>query len=142
MRDMVFVEGQRALLANVLATVGETASAGVCDLVSADGTFIASDLDYLDDVGILSVAADGKLDTLAEDRALLVYAATHRRLVSGNDGLGNVDAVLKEGIVPGKASNLAEYLIFQMLNFCIKFSHFYTLKYESAAAFFGRRKFS
>ena len=127
MRDVVFVKGQRAFFANVLATVGKTASASVCDLISADGTFITSDLDDLDDVGILSVAADGKLDTLAEDRALLVYTATHRRLVSGNDGLGNVDAVLKKRVVPGKASNLAEYLIFQMLNFCIEFSHFYTL---------------
>jgi len=127
MRDVVFVEGERALLANVLATVGKAASAGIRDLISADGTLVTGDLDDLNDVGVLSVAADSKLNALAKYCALLINATAHRRLVSGNDDLGNVDAILKQAVVPRKTGDLAEHLIFQMLNFCIEFTHFYTL---------------
>ena len=124
MRNVILVEGERALLADVLATVRKTSAAGVCHLVSADGTLVARDLDNLDDVGILSVAADRKLDSLAEDRTLLINTAAHGRLVSGNDRLRNVDAILEQSVVPGKARYLAQDLIFQMLYFCIEFTHF------------------
>ena len=45
--------------------MGKTAAAGVGDLVSAHGAFVAGGFDNLDDISVVYVSAHGKLDSLA-----------------------------------------------------------------------------
>ena len=57
MRHVIFVEGDRAESADVLATVRKATAAGVSDFVAAHRTFVAGDIDNFYDVGVLFVAA-------------------------------------------------------------------------------------
>ena len=107
MRYVVRVKGNRAELTNVLTAVRKTSSASVGDFITAHRTLVASDLDYLDDVRILSVSAHRELNTFSKDRSFFIHTATHRRLIAGNDLLGNVHHILKKLILPCKASYLA-----------------------------------
>ena len=76
-RHVVLVKGQSAELADVLATVRQAPAAGVGNLVAADGTFVAGDIDDLYDVGVVGVTAHGDLDALSDDGALLIDTAAH-----------------------------------------------------------------
>ena len=120
---VITVKGQRTELAHVLATVSQTTAASVGDLVAAYGTFVAGDVDDLNDVGIFLVSTHGQLNALAQNGALLVHTATHGGLFTGRELLGNIHHILHELVFPGKASNLSQHLIFQMLDFCIEFTH-------------------
>ena len=53
------------------------------------------------------ISAHGKLYALIYYRSFLIDTATHRRLVTGDKGLGNVHKILKKLILPRKACNLA-----------------------------------
>ena len=123
MSHVIVVEADSAEFANVLTTVGKTSAAGVGNLVASYGTLVASDLNNLDNVGVVLVTAHSNLYSLAEYRSLLVYAATHSRLVAGNDHLGNIHNVFKKSVFPGKTCYFSENFIFQMLNFSVKFAH-------------------
>ena len=57
MRHVIFVEGDRAESADVLATVRKATAAGVSDFVTAHRTFVAGDIDNFYDVRVLFVAA-------------------------------------------------------------------------------------
>ena len=48
-------------LTDVLATVGKTTAAGVRNFVTADRTFVAGDIDNLDDIGIGLISAHSEL---------------------------------------------------------------------------------
>ena len=106
------IKGYGTEFADVLATVCKTAAASVRDFVTAYGAFVASDVDNLDDVGVLFVSADRELNAFAENCSFLVYAATHRRFVAGNDLLGDIHHPLEECAVPREACNLTQNLIF------------------------------
>lgn len=123
-RHMLVVKGYRVATADVLAAVSQTAAAGVCDLVAAHGAFVTGDLYDLYDVGIFLVSAHGELYALGEDRALLVNAAAHRGGGAGNDLRRYVKDRLKKRVVPRLTRDLAQDLVFEMLNFGIEFSHF------------------
>ncbi len=56
-RDVILVEGKRAEAADVLAAVCEAAAAGVGHFVTAHRALVACDLDDLDNIGIVAVAA-------------------------------------------------------------------------------------
>ena len=77
MGHVVAVKGDGTELAHVLATVSQTPTAGVGDLVAADGTFVTGDVDDLDDIGIVSIATHGDLNTLAEDGTFFINTTTH-----------------------------------------------------------------
>ena len=128
MCHVVAVKGQSAKLTNVLAAVCKTAAAGVGDLVAAYGTLIAGDIDDLDDVGVFLIAAHCELNALTKNCALLVYAAAHCGLLTGSQLFGNIYHILQKLIFPRQACNLTQDLVFQMLYFCIKFTHFYLLR--------------
>jgi hypothetical protein len=110
--NVVLVEADSAAFANVLATVCKTAAASVRYFVTAYGAFVASDVDNLDDVGVLFVSADRELNAFAENCSFLVYAATHCGFVAGNDLLGDIHHTLEECAVPREACNLTQNLIF------------------------------
>ena len=55
----VVMEGDGALGTDVLAAAGQTPAAGIGHLVAAHGAFVAGDIDDLDDVGVLLIAAHG-----------------------------------------------------------------------------------
>ncbi len=123
--NMVFIKGDGALLTYVFATVSKSAAANIGHLIAADGTFITRHGNDFDDIGIGAVAAHGELYALCRDGSFLVYAATHGRFLTfGNEDLGNIGHMIQEIFCPRKACNFSEDLIFQMLNFCIKFSHY------------------
>ena len=61
-----------SLAADILTPVGQTAAAGVGDLVAAHGALVTGDVDDLDNIGILPVAANGQLDTFVDNGPLLI----------------------------------------------------------------------
>ena len=124
--DVLAVESKRAEFANVFATVSKTASASGGDFVAAHRTFVASDVDNLDYVGIVLVAAHSEFDSFTQNRAFFVHAAAHRRDFAGNYALWNVDGVFVERTCPRLSCDFAKNFIFEMLNFCIEYSHCYT----------------
>ena len=123
MSDVVVVKGYRAPFTNVLASVGKTASAGIGDLVACRRAFVASDVDNLDNVGVFGVTAHCELDPFGEDRAFLINAAAHCRILARRDHFGNFQYFVEQGIVPCVPCDLAQDLIFKMLYLSIEFSH-------------------
>ena len=121
--NMIFVKRDCTALTDVLTAMCKTASAGVGDFITADRTFITGNVDHFNDIGIILITAHGKLDTLTEDGTFFIYTTAHRRLIAGNDLLGNVKNVLRKTVVPCVTRNLTQNLIFQMLNFGVKFPH-------------------
>ena len=57
MCNMVAVKAYRPSAANVLAAVGKAAAAGVCYLVSPYRTFVAGDVDNLNNILALGLSA-------------------------------------------------------------------------------------
>ena len=54
---------------------------------------------------------------------LLVHAAAHGGGVAGDDLHGEIQQIFHQRTCPGVAGHFPQNLIFQMLNFCIEFSH-------------------
>jgi hypothetical protein len=104
---VVVVKGESTKLAHVLTTVSQASAAGVGYFISANGAFIASDVNDLNDVGVAFVATHCNFDAFTENGSLLVNTATHGGLLSGSELLGNVHYVLQKLILPRKASYLA-----------------------------------
>ena len=125
MCNMVFIKADGTELTNILATVCKTAAAGVGNLVSADGTLVAGDVNNLDDIGVVLVAAHCDLYSLTENSTLLIYAATHCGLLAGCELFGNIHHILKQLVLPCKSCDLTQNLILQMLYFCVKFTHIF-----------------
>ena len=122
-RHMVGVKGERAEAAHILAPVRKASAARRRDLVTADRAFVAGDINDLNHVGVVLIAAHGYLDALGQDRALLVYTAAHGRDLARDDGLGNVDRAFRQTVCPCFPRDFPQDLIFQMLYLCIKLSH-------------------
>ena len=120
---LVLVEADGAALADVLAAVRDAAAAGFGDGVAADRTLVAGDVDDLDDVGVLLVAAERHTDAFADDGALLIDAAAHRRLRPLDDHLGNLGVAVEQLIFKRQPRDLAENLVFQMLYLGVELSH-------------------
>ncbi len=125
-RHMVLVEIERLFLTHIVAAVRQTAAAGLGDFIAAHGTFVAGDVDDLDDVGIVLVAAHRQLDALAHDGALLIDTAAHRRFFSGHDDLRNVEQIFRQRAIPRLTGHLPQNLIFEMLNLCVELMHGHT----------------
>jgi len=64
MRDVVFVESNRAEAASVVTTVRKTTSACVCNLVTVDGAFVAGDVDNFNNILVVRVAAHSEFNSL------------------------------------------------------------------------------
>jgi hypothetical protein len=107
MRNVIVIKGDSSELTNVLAAVSETSATGVGDLISANGTLVASNLNDLDNIRVVFISTHRKLYALSEDRALLIYTATHRRLVTGYGLFGNIHNILKKLILPREACYFA-----------------------------------
>ena len=122
-RHMVGVKGERAEAAHILAPVRKASAARRRDLVTADRAFVAGDINDLNHVGVVLIAAHGYLDALGQDRALLVYTAAHGRDLARDDGLGDVDRAFRQTVCPCFPRDFPQDLIFQMLYLCIKLSH-------------------
>ena len=111
MRYVIVVKGKRTEFTNVLTAVSKTAAASVSYLKAANGTLVASDLDNLNNVGVIPISAKRKLYSLAENCSFLVYTATHGGLFAGNELCGYVEEVLKKLILPRESGYLAQNLI-------------------------------
>ena len=101
----------------------QAAAAGVGHLKAANRTLVTGDLDDLDHVRILLVAAHRNLNAFGKDRTLLVNTAAHGRRLTRDNDLRNVQKIVKQGVLPRLSCNLAQNFVFQMLYFCIEFSH-------------------
>ena len=104
---MVVVKPEGSEAANVLTAVSKTASAGICHLIAAYRALVAGDRQNLDRIGVLLVAAHSHLDTLVKNSSLFIDTATHCRLISRDNLLGNVQQVVIEGVVPCFLGNLS-----------------------------------
>ena len=123
-RLLVLVKRDSAFLAGVLTAVSYTASAGVGDFIAADGALITGNADTLDNIRVILVAAHCKLDALLNDSSLFIHAAAHCRLGAGDNRFGNIVDCFKQITLKRLAGNLTEHLVFQILNLCVKFSHY------------------
>ena len=125
----------RAEAADVLASVCEAAAAGVGHLVTAHRALVAGDLDDLNHIGIVACRRPLRSSSRsAKDRALLVYAAAHRRSVSRHDRRRYIKQVIEQCVVPRQLCDLAQDLVFQMLYLGIEFSHLLSPSRRRAAA--------
>jgi hypothetical protein len=107
MRNVIVIKGDSPELTNVLAAVSETTTTGVSNLIATNGTLVASNLNDLDNIRVVFISTHRKLYTLSEDRALLIYTATHRWLVTGHELFGNIHNILKKLILPREACYFA-----------------------------------
>ena len=120
---LVLVEADGTALADVLAAVCDTAAAGLGDSIAAHRAFVAGDVDDLDDVGVLLVAAERHADAFADDGALLVNAAAHRRLRSLDDHLGNLGVAVEQSVFESQPRDFTKDFVFQKLYLGIELSH-------------------
>ena len=97
---MVAIKGECAKLTNVLATVCQATAASIGDLKAANGTFVAGDLDNLNDIGIAFISTHRDLDALAQNRSFLINTASCCRFLAGNDSFGNINDILKKSVLP------------------------------------------
>ncbi|CCX36779.1 putative uncharacterized protein [Clostridium sp. CAG:1013] len=121
MSPQMLVKSDGSYAASVLAPVSNTAPAGVADIVTGHGALIASDVDDLDDVGVLLIAAHSHLDTLSHDGALFVDAAPHSGLFL-HDELGDLGIGVQQPVLKSVPGYLAEHLVFEILYLGVKFS--------------------
>jgi hypothetical protein len=107
MRNVIVIKGDSPELTNVLAAVSKTSATGVSNLIAANGTLVASNLNDLDNIRVVFISTHRKLYALSEDRALLIYTATHCRLVTGYELPRNIHNILKKLIFPRKSRYFA-----------------------------------
>ena len=119
----MLVKGNGAPAAGVLAAMGNTAPAGVADIVAGHGAFIAGNINDFDDVGVVLVPAHSQLDPLLHHGALLVDAAPHGGLLLDNQ-LGNLGIGVQQPVLKGVAGNLPQHLVLQVLNLGVELSVF------------------
>ena len=110
----------RPFRADLLAAVHDAAAAGGRHEDAADGAFVAGDVDDLDDVGVLPVAAERELDALLHDGALLEHAAAHRGFRSRRDLLGNVYVQVLVTMLIFVADDRFEHVVFEFLYRCVE----------------------
>ena len=108
---MVVVKGNRAALAGILATVRQTATAGIRDLISGGRALIAGDVDHLDHILLVRTASHGDFNTLGKDCSFFIYTAPHGGRFAGNDDLGNVQNIFQQSVIPCLSCHLTQYLI-------------------------------
>lgn len=101
--------------------MNDAASARGGDENAVNRALVAGNVDDLDDVRIILVAAERELNTLLKYRAFLVDAATHARLGTGDDFLGNIGVNARHIAVVGAFDYLFEYFVFQFLYFCVEY---------------------
>ena len=135
--NVVLIEAYGPEFAHVLASVSQTAAAGVGNLVSAHRTFVAGDVDNFDYVRVFLVAAHGDFYPFDNDCAFLINAATHRRDFPGDDDFRNVRNGFQKLVLPSGPCDLSQDLVLQMLNFRVEFSHFITYIEPSKRRFFA-----
>ena len=122
-RHMILVKGDGSEPTGILASVCQTATAGVGNFITTHRAFIASRLDYLDHVRIAGISAHSELHAISKNCALLVYTAAHGRRIARNNLLRNIQHFLQQRVIPRQLRNLTQNFILQVLNLCIKFSH-------------------
>ena len=135
MGNVVLIEAYCPEFAHVLASVSQTAAAGVGNLVSAHRTFVAGDVDNFDYVRVFLVAAHGDFYPFDNDCAFLINAATHRRDFARDDDFRNVRNGFQKLVLPSGPCDLSQDLVLQMLNFRVEFSHFITYNEPSKRRF-------
>ena len=126
MRFLIGVERNRAATADILTAMRQATATGLGNFIAADRTFVASDVDDADDALVFVLCVDTphrKLHALAQNGALFIYTAAHRRHFSGNDLLRNIQNILRQCAFPIRTRNLAQHFVFQMLYFGVKLSH-------------------
>ena len=80
---------------------------------------------------ILGIAAEGQLNALIDDSALLVNAAAQGGLALGNDLFRDGKGVFRGQLIfKGETCDLAQHLVFQFLNVGIKQRHEHTSHIE------------
>lgn len=122
MRDMVVVKRYRAALADILTAVCQTPAAGIGNLESGGGAFIAGNVDNLNNIAACSFAADRNMDPFAQYCALLINTAAHCRRFSGNDLFGYFRDIFGQSAVPCASGNFTQDLVFKVLYLGIEFS--------------------
>ena len=123
MRFLVMVKSYSSPLARRFASVRKTASARRSNFVTARRTVVAGYVDNLYHVVIGFIAAHGEFHALVEDRALFIYATTHRRRFAGNDHRRNVEHLVVQLVFPGKTRHFAQYSVLKILHFGIESVH-------------------
>ena len=53
---MVMVKGNGAFFADIFAPVSKTSAAGICNLITCGRTFVTSNIDNLNDIGVFFIA--------------------------------------------------------------------------------------
>ena len=109
-------KADRVAVAGLGAAVREAAAAKVRDLDARKGAGIAGRLDDFEEVRVALVPAEGELDALADDLALLVDAATHLALGARGDDLRDLVLLFLEGPVPIILGDLEEDAELEFLN--------------------------
>ena len=118
---VLIVDMNRLQFAGIHAAVRQTPSAQIRNHITGLRTFVAGDIDDLDDVRILPAAADSQPYTFSDYRPILIDTASLRRLVFRNDLAGNL-IKFREHIValPCLNRHLAENVIFNFLHLIIE----------------------
>ncbi|MPN12196.1 hypothetical protein SDC9_159508 [bioreactor metagenome] len=88
--------------------MGNTAAAGVCHLKTTHGALVAGDLNDLNDVGILFIAAHGQFDAFMDDGFFLVDTAAHGGFGTGHNDARDITVSLQKVIFESVASHLAQ----------------------------------
>ena len=110
--------------AHIFTAVSYTASARLGDIITANGALVAGNADTFNNVRVILIAAHCKLNALLNDSALLINTAAHSRLGAGNNRFRYIVDCFKQLALERLSSDLAKYLVFEMLNLCVEFSPF------------------
>ena len=121
-RHMV-MEADGALGTDVLTAACQTPSAGVGDLIAAHGALITGNINDLNDIGVLLIAAHCHAHPFAEDRTLLVDAAINGLGIAGRQLPRDRQHIIQQSIVPRLPRHLPQHLVFDILYLGIKLSH-------------------
>ena len=101
MRHMIVVKSDGSKTTYILTPVGKTSSAGTGDFISAHRALVAGNIDHLDHIRVVLVAAHGNLDPFGKNGPFLVYATAHGGHLSRDDGFGNIKSSLGKPSCPG-----------------------------------------
>ena len=80
----------RVLGTYVFAPVRNTPAAGFRYADTVDRAFVACDIQHLDDIWIIRIAAHSELDAFVDNSTFLINAAPHGRFGAGHDFFGDL----------------------------------------------------
>ena len=119
----VLIKGNRLHMTSAKAAVRQTSAASIGDFHPADRALIASWLNDFEEVRVIFIAPEGKLNPLRGDRPFFVDAATHRWLGPRRDDLRNRKKILLKSAFQIALGDLFENPVFEFLDLGIEFDH-------------------